>query len=257
MHLEKRMVAMSKKILIFLVVFIVMMTFSGKAAPFEIPNINLQIGESGEADDLVLTLQILLALTLLTLAPSALILMTSFTRIIVVLSLVRNALAIQRIPPNQVIVGLALFLTAFIMWPTFQAINQDALQPYLAGEIGQEVLLEKALSPIREFMFAHTTEKDLSLFINAAATERPRNKDDVSTLVLIPAFVISELKAAFIIGFMIYIPFLIIDMFVASTLMSLGMMMLPPVMISLPFKILLFVLVDGWYLVIKSLLETF
>ncbi len=248
---------MNRKIIILVLTFVVTLAFTAQVLAIEIPNINLQIGESDEANDLILTLQILLILTLLTLAPSALILMTSFTRIIIVLSLVRNALAIQRIPPNQVIIGLALFMTIFIMLPTFDVINQEALQPYMAGEITEDVALDRALEPIREFMFKHTHEKDLGLFLEVSGAERPRNTDDVSTFVLIPAFVISELKTAFIIGFMIYIPFLIIDMFVASTLMSLGMMMLPPVMISLPFKILLFVLVDGWYLVIKSLLETF
>lgn len=247
---------MSRKLFI-IFLLLVIITIPVKAEPIEIPNINLQIGESGETNDLVVTLQILIILTILTLAPAILIMMTAFTRIVIVLSLIRNALAIQRIPPNQVIIGLAIFLTIFIMTPTFKTINQEALEPYLAGEISQEVAIENALTPLRGFMFKYVNEKDLALFIEASGAERPRNHDDVSTFVLIPAFVISELKKAFIIGFMIYIPFLIIDMFVASTLMSLGMMMLPPVMISLPFKILLFVLVDGWYLVIKSLIETF
>ncbi len=249
---------MNKRTVIFLLLIFVV-TFSGviKAAELEIPTINLQIGESGEADDLVLSLKILLLLTVLTLAPAAIILTTSFTRIIIVLSLVRNALGIQRVPPNQVIVGLALFLTFFIMTPTFEEINVNALQPYLAGEIDQETALTSAVSPMRDFMFAQVEEKELSLFIEASGAERPRNHDDISTLVLIPAFVISELKKAFVIGFLIYLPFIIVDMVVASILMSLGMMMLPPVMISLPFKLLLFVLVDGWYLVIKSLITTF
>ncbi|WP_205665625.1 flagellar type III secretion system pore protein FliP [Anoxybacter fermentans] len=248
---------MNKSTLIWLLILIIIMTVSANAASFQIPTINLEIGESDESDDLVLSLKILLLLTVLTLAPAALVMMTAFTRIIIVLALIRNALAIRQMPPNQVLIGLALFLTIFIMNPIFQEINANALQPYLAGEIGQEEALTKALDPLRNFMFRQTREKDLALFIELSGSERPRNKDDVSTLVLIPAFVLSEIKTAFEIGFIIYIPFLIIDMFVASTLMSLGMMMLPPVMISLPFKLLLFILVDGWYLVIKSLITTF
>ncbi|AZR73864.1 flagellar biosynthetic protein FliP [Anoxybacter fermentans] len=251
------MAVMNKSTLIWLLILIIIMTVSANAASFQIPTINLEIGESDESDDLVLSLKILLLLTVLTLAPAALVMMTAFTRIIIVLALIRNALAIRQMPPNQVLIGLALFLTIFIMNPIFQEINANALQPYLAGEIGQEEALTKALDPLRNFMFRQTREKDLALFIELSGSERPRNKDDVSTLVLIPAFVLSEIKTAFEIGFIIYIPFLIIDMFVASTLMSLGMMMLPPVMISLPFKLLLFILVDGWYLVIKSLITTF
>ena len=237
--------------------FVIIFSFSVNAAPFEIPNVNLEIGESDEADDLVLGLQILLMLTVLTLAPAVLIMMTSFTRIVIVLGLIRNALAVRRMPPNQVIIGLALFLTFFIMGPVFQDINENAVQPYLAEEINQEEALDRTLGPMREFMFKQTREKDLALFIEVSDSARPRNHNDIKTTVLIPAFVLSEIKKAFEIGFIIYIPFLIIDMFVASTLMSLGMMMLPPVMISLPFKLLLFILVDGWYLVIKSLITTF
>jgi len=174
-----------------------------------------------------------------------------------VLSLLRNALATQRMPPNQIIVGLALFLTLFIMSPVFGQINEEAFQPYLAEEIGEEEALDLALQPLREFMFDQVSDRDLALFIEIAGEERPSNQEEVPTLVLVPAFIISELKTAFQIGFLLYIPFIIIDMIVASTLMSMGMLMLPPVMISLPFKILLFVLVDGWYLVIRSLVTTF
>ncbi|MCK4257451.1 MAG: flagellar type III secretion system pore protein FliP [Halanaerobiales bacterium] len=244
-------------VILLLLIFVVIYSGTIKAEPIEIPNINLQIGESGEADDLVLSLKILLLLTVLSLAPAALIMTTSFTRIIIVLSLIRNALGIQRMPPNQVIAGLALFLTFFIMTPTFQEINTNAIQPYLAEEIDQETALTAFLKPLRDFMFEQVDDKDLGLFLEASGSLRPRNQDDVSTLVLIPAFVLSELKKAFTIGFLIYLPFIIIDMIVASILMSLGMMMLPPVMISLPFKLLLFVLVDGWYLVIKALITTF
>jgi len=227
---------------------------------FTIPNLKIQIGdgtEGGGPQDLALSLKILLLLTVLTLAPAILILVTSFTRIIVVLSLLRRALATQQMPPNQVIIGLAIFMTIYIMAPVWTQINDQALQPYLNEEISQSAALEKALNPLRGFMFKQTREKDLALFVNMSKVDRPDNKDDIPTYVLVPAFVISELKTAFQIGFMIYLPFIVIDMIVASTLMSMGMMMLPPVMISLPFKILLFVLVDGWYLVIKSLVETF
>lgn len=242
---------------ILLLIFVIAFSGAVQAQPLQIPTVNLQIGQEGDADNLVLSLQILLLLTVLTLAPAILIMMTAFTRIIIVLSMIRNALATQRIPPNQILVGLALFLTVFIMAPTFQEINQTALQPYLAGEIGQEEALTLAQQPLREFMFAQTREKDLGLFIEASGGPRPKNRDEVSTLTLIPAFVISELKTAFQIVFLIYLPFIVIDMVIASVLMSLGMMMLPPVMISLPFKLLLFVLVDGWYIIIKSLITTF
>lgn len=248
---------MNKKILILVLLFVMAFAFSVHAAPVEIPNISLQIGESDQSDDLVLSLQIILLLTVLTLAPAALIMMTAFTRIIIVLAMIRNALSIQRMPPNQVLVGLALFLTIFLMLPTFEKVNDQAIQPYMAGKINQETAFEKALEPMREFMFKQTREKDLALFVDASKSPRPKTKDDISTWVLIPAFVISELKTAFEISFMIFLPFIIIDMIVASVLMSLGMMMLPPMMISLPFKLLLFVLVDGWYITIKSLLLTF
>lgn len=203
------------------------------------------------------SIKLILLLTVLTLAPGILILMTCFTRIIVVLSFVRTALATQQMPPNQVIIGLSLFLTFFIMAPTFQEINNEALTPLFNEEINLEQAYEKASVPFKEFMSAHTRQKDLALFLNYAQAEAPETIQDIPLSALVPAFAISELKTAFQIGFMIFIPFLVIDMVVASVLMSMGMMMLPPVMISLPFKILLFVLVDGWYLVVKSLLESF
>jgi len=170
---------------------------------------------------------------------------------------IRTSLATQQMPPNQVLIGLALFLTFFVMAPTFQQVNNQALQPYLKGEIKQEVAFKKGMQPIREFMFKQTREKDLALFVKMSEMKRPRNFDDIPNYVLIPSFVISELKTAFQIGFVIFVPFLVIDMVVASALMSMGMMMLPPMMISLPFKILLFVLVDGWNLVIQSLVLSF
>ena len=212
---------------------------------------------SESPEDVGVTLQLLALMTVLSLAPAILILMTSFTRIIIVLSFVRTGLGTQSMPPNQVLVGLALFLTFFIMAPVFTEINETALQPYLEGESTQEEALETAILPIKRFMAEHTREKDLALFFKYQNLEKPDSIDEIPLMSLIPAFAISELKTAFQIGFVIFIPFLIIDMVVASTLMAMGMMMLPPVMISLPFKILLFVLVDGWYLIIESLLVSF
>lgn len=225
------------------------------------PNVNLTVETPDETatepEQVVGSLQLLALLTVLTLVPAILALMTSFTRIVIVLAFVRNALATQQTPPNQVIVGLALFLTFFIMAPVYSQINETAIQPYLAEEMSQEDALSIGAAPLREFMFRQTREKDLALFVNVANNERPRTRDDVPMHVLIPAFVISELKTAFQMGFMLFIPFLVIDMVVASALMSMGMFMLPPVMISLPFKLLLFVMVDGWHLVVKSLVESF
>ncbi|TLS36643.1 flagellar type III secretion system pore protein FliP [Pseudalkalibacillus caeni] len=220
-----------------------------------IPGIDL--GTSGEPGEVATTLQILALLTILSLAPAILILMTCFTRIVVVLSFVRSALATQQMPPNQVLIGLALFLTFFVMSPVFSEVNENALQPYLNEEIPQEEAIDLAVLPMKEFMAEHTRQKDLALFYKYANKEKPESVEDISFTALVPAYAISELKTAFQIGFVIFIPFLIIDMVVASTLMAMGMMMLPPVMISLPFKILLFVLVDGWYLVVESLLTSF
>lgn len=203
------------------------------------------------------SVKLLILLTVLSLAPSILILMTSFTRIVIVLSFTRTALATNQMPPNQVIIGLALFLTFFIMAPTFNEVNDQALQPLFNEEIGLEEAYEKASIPFKQFMAQHTRQKDLELFIEYNQAERPASIEEIPLTMLVPAFALSEIKTAFQMGFMIFIPFLVIDMIVASTLMAMGMMMLPPVMISLPFKILLFVLVDGWYLVMKSLLESF
>ncbi|WP_404452633.1 flagellar type III secretion system pore protein FliP [Virgibacillus necropolis] len=203
------------------------------------------------------SVKLLLLLTVLSLAPSILILMTSFTRIIIVLSFVRTSLATQQMPPNQVLIGLALFLTFFIMAPTFQEVNEEALQPLFNEEISLDEAYDRASAPMKDFMASHTRQKDLALFMNYAEMEKPETVQDIPMTTLVPAYAISELKTAFQMGFMIFIPFLIIDMAVASVLMSMGMMMLPPVMISLPFKILLFVLVDGWYLITHSLLEGF
>lgn len=203
------------------------------------------------------TLQMLLILTVITLAPSILIMLTSFIRIIVVLHFVRSALGTQTTPPNQVLIGLALFLTLFIMSPILSNINTNAIQPLSKGEITQEQAFTQGMEPLRDFMFDQTNEKDMQLFLDIAGVTEVESRADVPSTALIPAFIISELRAAFIIGFLIYIPFLIIDMVVASTLMSMGMMMLPPTTISMPFKILLFIMADGWNLVIGSVIKTF
>lgn len=202
------------------------------------------------------SLQIVLLLTVLTLAPSILIMMTSFTRIVIVLSFLRNALGLQQMPPNQVLIGLALFLTLFIMAPIGQDINNNAIKPYTEGKITQEEAYQNAIKPLKNFMLKQTRQNDLNLFVSLAKINI-NNVEDLPMRVVIPAFIISELKTAFEIGFIIYIPFLIIDIIVASVLMSMGMFMLPPVLISLPFKVLLFILVDGWNLVVKSLILGF
>lgn len=203
------------------------------------------------------SVKLILLLTVLSIAPSILILMTSFTRIIIVLGFVRTSLATQQTPPTQVLVGIALFMTFFIMAPTFQEVNKEALTPLFEEKITLEQAYDRAAGPFKDFMSEHTRQKDLALFLDYAGVEQPKTIQDIPLTALVPAYAISEIKTAFQIGFMIFIPFLVIDMIVASVLMSMGMMMLPPVMISLPFKILLFVLVDGWYLVVKSLLQSF
>ncbi len=229
------------------------------AAPSPIPNISLNIGGAGadQAGRVPTLIQLLFILTVLSLAPAIVLMMTSFTRIVVVLSLLRNALGTQQMPPNQIIIGLSLFLTFFIMTPVWQKVNETALKPYYQEEISGEEALNHASVPIKNFMLKQTREKDISLFVKIAQEKRPEKAADVSLTVLIPAFIISELKTAFQIGFMIYLPFLVIDMVVSSVLLSMGMMMLPPIMMSLPFKLLLFVLVDGWYLIVGSLVQSF
>jgi len=249
------------KVLLFLLIFFLsFLVFSTgdtvQAQPIPIPEIEWEDDEDPEA--LVGFLQMLLMLAVLTLAPAFVVLMTSFTRIVVVLSLARNAMATQQTPPNQVLIGLALFMTFFIMFPRIEQINENAVQPYLEGEMAQEEAFEEGMEPLRNFMLDHARDQDLALFVEIAdLDEPPEERDEVPTHILVPAFVISELKTAFEMGFRIFIPFLIIDMVVASTLMSMGMFMLPPVIVSLPFKILLFVLVDGWHLIVRSLLESF
>lgn len=240
--------------------FISFLPVTASAQPFQIPDVNLSIGgQAGNAgpEGVSRALQILVALTVLSLAPSILIMLTSFTRIIVVLSFLRSALATQQMPPNQVLIGLALFLTFFVMAPTFKEVNDKALGPYLRGEIKEEEAYQKGMEPLRRFMFKQTREKDLALFVELSDIGRPKTYRDIPNYVLIPAFAISELKTAFQIGFILFVPFLVIDMVVSSALMSMGMLMLPPMMISLPFKVMLFVLVDGWNLVVHSLVASF
>ncbi|HTV73739.1 MAG TPA: flagellar type III secretion system pore protein FliP [Candidatus Acidoferrales bacterium] len=222
-----------------------------------IPNINVGLGQTNNPQQVVGALQILLLLTVLTLAPTILVMATSFTRIIVVLSFVRTAMGTQQTPPNQVLVGLALLLTFFVMNPVITQINANAVQPYLQKKISQPVALNRAMQPLRTFMFKQTRQKDIQLFYSISKTPRPANQNDVPTYLLVPAFVLSELKTAFEIGFAIYIPFIIIDMVTASILLSMGMMMIPPIIISLPFKVLIFILVDGWDLVVSALVQSF
>ena len=230
------------------------------AAPLDaqaIPKITIGIDRAEKPQEVALTLQILFMMTILSLAPALLIMMTSFTRIIVIFHFLRQALGTQQMPPNQMLIGLALFLTFFVMAPVWSEVNDKALQPYLNGELAQKAALDEGVRPIREFMMAQTREKDLGLFMKISRLDKPQCPYNIPTHVLIPAFIISELRTAFQIGFLLFIPLIIIDMVVASVLMSMGMMMLPPVMISLPFKILLFVLVDGWNLVIGSIITGF
>lgn len=229
----------------------------GAGGVVPIPRVQIGFDAASSPREIAQSLQILLLMTALSLAPAFLVLMTSFTRIIVVLSFVRTSLGTQQMPPNQVLVGLALFLTFFVMSPVWNQVNNNALQPFVNGEIDQDTATRRASEPIKEFMLRQTREKDLALFVGLAEQTRPEKPEDLSLNVVVPAFAISELKTAFQIGFVIFIPFIVIDIVVASTLMSMGMMMLPPVMISLPFKILLFVMVDGWHLVIKSLVMSF
>ncbi|MGB9761971.1 MAG: flagellar type III secretion system pore protein FliP [Caldimicrobium sp.] len=222
-----------------------------------IPTIKIGIEGAQNPSQFNIFLQILLLLTILSIAPSLLLMLTSFTRLIVVFSILRHALGLQQTPPNQVLISLALFLTFFIMAPIFNEVYYKALKPYMNKEINEEELFQRATKPFKEFMFKNTREKDLALFINLRGEEKPKNKDEVSLLTLIPAFMISELKTAFQIGFLLYIPFLVIDIVVSSVLISMGVLMLPPMMISLPLKLLLFVLVDGWNLLVMSLVKSF
>lgn len=222
-----------------------------------LPTITLGIGEATEPAEVSTALQILIVLTILSVAPAILLMTTGFTRIVIVLSFVRQAMGTQQAPSNQIVIGLALFLTFFVMAPVFTQINEQALQPYMDNRITQQQALEEAVKPMRQFMFSQVGEKELQLLVDISRAPQPDNQNDIPLLTLIPAFMLSELKRAFQMGFLLFVPFLMIDMIVASILMAMGMMMLPPIIISLPFKILLFVLVDGWSLVVGSLVQSF
>jgi len=231
--------------------------FVSESEAIPLPNITLGVENADDPEKVSSALQILVLLTILTLAPAILIMTTSFARIIIVLSFLRQAMGTQQTPPTQILIGLALFLTMFVMGPVWSEINEGALKPYMEEELGQFEALKLAEIPIKRFMLNHTREKDLSLFINLSEDKNPESAEEISIQTVVPAFIISELKTAFQIGFLIYIPFLILDMVVASILLSMGMMMLPPVLISLPFKLMLFVMVDGWYLTVGSLMKSF
>ena len=250
---------MKRKILFLVLVFIGTFVWNGMVPSVEalsLPSIQLGVDDVEEPEKVSSALQILFLLTILTLAPSILILTTSFARIVIVLSFLRQAMGTQQTPPTQILIGLGLFLTLFVMGPTWTEINNKALQPFLKEEISQTDALKKAEMPLKTFMLRQTREKDLSLFVDISG-DQPTTNQEIDIRSVIPAFIISELKTAFQIGFLIYIPFLILDMVVASILLSMGMMMLPPVLISLPFKLMLFVMVDGWYLTVGSLMRSF
>ncbi len=235
----------------------IMLLVGGNAAAQGLPSINIDVGTADDPSELTTTLQIVLLMTILALAPSILIMVTSFVRFIVVFSFLRQAMGIHQMPPNQLLTGLALILTFFVMTPIVNVAYNDGIKPYVDKEISGEEAFEATVKPFREFMLSQTREKDLALFVKISGIERPEAAKDVPLQVLIPGFIISELRTAFQIAFVLFVPFLVIDMVVASVLMSMGMMMLPPIIVSLPFKILLFVLVDGWYLLVKSLVESF
>ena len=236
---------------------LILLSSAAMAQTPSLPTLTIGLGQADNPEKVSTLLQLLFLLTVLSLAPAIIVMMTSFTRIAIVLSLLRTALGTQQMPPNQILVGLSLLLTFFIMTPVFNQVNKEALKPYLAEKITQQEALQKALKPIRAFMLKQTRKKDLALFIDISKIKKPRNYDEIPTIVLMSSFVISELKTAFQIGFVIYIPFLVIDMVVASILLSMGMMMLPPFMVSLPFKLMLFVLIDGWNILIGSMIKSF
>lgn len=238
-------------------VFISFITPAIANAAVAFPTVSLGLANANSPQEFTQGVQILIMLTILTLAPSILIMTTAFIRIIIVLALTRQAIGTASLPPNQVLAGLALILTFFVMSPTINVINETSVQPYLKNQITQTVALEKASLPIRDFMIKHTEEKEIALFLKMAKLKQPKNWKDVPTYIILPSFVLSELKTAFIIGFVIFLPFLVIDIIVASILVSMGMLFLPPTVVATPFKLILFVMIDGWYLITKSLLESF
>jgi len=240
-----------------LVIFLTLTLLPEVAYAIDVPTITLGIDKADSPEKVSTAIQLLLLLTVLSLTPAIILMTTCFTRIVIVLGFVRQAMGTQNMPPTQVILGLSLFLSFFIMTPTLDAIRVNALTPYMEQKITQEEALTRAVAPLRAFMFSQVREEELTLMTDISGQKQPTNRDDLPTMTLIPAFMLSELKRAFQMGFMIYIPFLVIDMIVASILMSMGMMMLPPVIISMPFKLLLFVLVDGWSLIVGSLIKSF
>lgn len=242
---------------ILLLILTIMVSGCSQIPEFSAPGVTFTVEPAGQGKEVSSGVQLLVLMTVLSLAPSILILATSFTRIVIVLSLLRNAIGTPTAPPTQVIIGLSLLLTFFSMSPIINKINTEAIKPYSENTIDQETFFKRAIDPIREFMFKNTREKDIELFLAMSNSPRPNSVEDIDTVVLMPAFVISELKTAFTMGFVIYVPFLIIDMVISSVLLSMGMMMMPPSLVSLPFKLLLFVMVDGWYLITRSLLLSF
>lgn len=240
-----------------LIVFILSIGTNLFAEMIPIPKINIGISEAKKPTEIALGLQVLFIFTILALAPSIVIMVTSFIRISIVLMFMRQALATQQVPPNQILMALALFITFFIMSPTISQINKKAIKPFTSGEISVEKAFENAIDPLRKFMFKNVRDKDLALFLNIGKLERPKNRNDIPTYILIPAFMISEIMSGFQMGLLLFIPFIVIDMVVASVLMSMGMIMLPPIMISLPFKLLLFVMVDGWHILVYSIVKSF
>jgi flagellar biosynthetic protein FliP len=252
-HPKRKILFFSSLLVVLLFVSLAGAAWGQSSAPF----ISIGLDQATEQGKVAMVMQLFLLTTVLSLAPSILIMLTSFTRIAIVFSLLRQAMGTNQLPPNQVVIGLALFLTFYVMAPVWQDIHQNAYKPLMEKKIDQKQALEKAVVPLRSFMISQTREKDLSLLVGVAKMNRPGNINDVPTTVLIPSFIISELKTAFQIGFMLYIPFLIIDMVVASVLLSMGMMMLPPVMVSIPFKLMIFVLADGWHLIVGSLVKSF
>ena len=251
------MIRLPKKLLGFVVLVLLLGWSTHLAAQSPIPGINISVNPADNPEQVATTLQIVFLLTVLTLAPALLIMTTSFTRFIIVLSFLRQAIGTPQTPSNQIIIGISLFLTLFVMMPVYEEVNSMALEPYLDERMSQEEFLDTATVPIKRFMQKYTREKDLALFVKIAKIPRPKNIDEVPVWVVIPAFVLSELKTAFQIGFLLYVPFLVIDMVIASILMAMGMMMMPPIMISLPFKLMLFVLVDGWHLILGSMVKSF
>ncbi|MFZ5766035.1 MAG: flagellar type III secretion system pore protein FliP [Thermodesulfobacteriota bacterium] len=245
----KRLLVLLPALLLFLLVT--------EALAVTLPTVQVGLAETEDPKKVAVLIEILLIFTVLSMAPAIILMMTCFTRLVVAFSFLRTALGTQQMPPAQLLIGLSLFLTFFIMTPVLREMNDTAVKPYMEEKIGLQQAYEDGIKPLRTFMFKQTREKDLALFLGIAKMAKPDNRDEVPTTILVPAFVISELKTAFQIGFILYLPFLVIDMVVASVLLSMGMMMLPPVMVSLPFKLLLFVLVDGWYLIVGSLVKSF